>query len=39
MKYSRSTSDNGGKDTVETSRKFKLSAFDFESAPVAAQSG
>jgi hypothetical protein len=33
-------SDNGGKDTVETSRKFKLklSEFEFESAQVAAQS-
>lgn len=32
-------SDNGygGKETVETSRKFKLSAFEFERAQVAAQ--
>ena len=34
-------SDNGsgGKDAVETSRKFKLSVIEFESAQVPAQSG
>lgn len=36
-----SDSDNGGKETVEASRKFKLkpSEFELESAQVAAQGG